>query len=266
MSDKAIWLAVLLIISCCGQLLADTFGSGANQFSIDFVTIGNPANPADTTGSPNPAGSVPYVYRIGKYETSEDMVAKANTLGNLNFLYSSILRWPNKPATGLSWFMAARFVNWLNTSSGYPPAYKFDYQPGEPRYNANDLVRYWSLSDPGYQADNRIRNKLAKYFLPSDDEWYKAAYYDPVAEHYWDYPTGSDTPPDGIDFVGDTQFDAVFRDGGTLRNPFDVMNVGVLSPYGTAGQGGNVYEWQETPESPTAPFPAPERYIRGGNI
>ena len=47
---------------------ADTFGSGANQFQIEFVTIGNPGNPADTTGDPNPAGSVPYEYRIGKYE------------------------------------------------------------------------------------------------------------------------------------------------------------------------------------------------------
>jgi hypothetical protein len=28
-------------------------------------------NPADTTGSPNPAGSVPYSYRIGKHEISE---------------------------------------------------------------------------------------------------------------------------------------------------------------------------------------------------
>ena len=33
---------------------ADTFGSGENQFAIDFVTIGNPRNPPDTTHDPNP--------------------------------------------------------------------------------------------------------------------------------------------------------------------------------------------------------------------
>ncbi|HJQ82268.1 MAG TPA: hypothetical protein VJ828_20060 [Lacipirellulaceae bacterium] len=53
---------------------ADVFGSGASSFEVEFATIGNPANPPDTTGSPNPAGSVPYAYRIGKYEVSEQMI------------------------------------------------------------------------------------------------------------------------------------------------------------------------------------------------
>ena len=38
---------------------ADMFGTGGNQFTIDFVDIGNPNNTADDTGSPNPAGTVP---------------------------------------------------------------------------------------------------------------------------------------------------------------------------------------------------------------
>ena len=64
-----------------GAVLADTFGSGANSFSIDFVTIGNPGNPPDA--NPNPAGAVPYSYRIGTYEISELMIDKANALGGL---------------------------------------------------------------------------------------------------------------------------------------------------------------------------------------
>ena len=60
---------------------ADTFGSGANTFDIEFVTIGNPGNAADTTGNPNPAGSVPYTYRMGKFEISEQMIDKANAAG-----------------------------------------------------------------------------------------------------------------------------------------------------------------------------------------
>ena len=62
---------------------ADTFGSGDNTFEIEFVTIGDPGNLADTTGIPNPAGSVDYVYRIGKYEISREMVDKATADGGL---------------------------------------------------------------------------------------------------------------------------------------------------------------------------------------
>jgi Sulfatase-modifying factor enzyme 1 len=78
------------------------------------------------------------------------------------------------------------------------------------------------------------------------DEWYKAAYYDPAAGVYYDYPTGSDNIPDGIDFAGDTTFDAVFNQGGANPMPNDVTDVGVLSPYGAAAQGGNVWEWEES--------------------
>ena len=36
--------------------MTESFGSGDNAFSMDFVTIGNPGNAADTMGSPNLAG------------------------------------------------------------------------------------------------------------------------------------------------------------------------------------------------------------------
>ena len=75
MNRNRFWQTALLIV--CVQAIgqcsyADTFGSGANSFDIDFVTIGNPGNPPDTTGVPNPAGSVPYVYRMGKYDGHVD--------------------------------------------------------------------------------------------------------------------------------------------------------------------------------------------------
>lgn len=56
-----------------------SFGSGVNQFNMEFVTIGNPGNAADTTGDPNPAGSVGYTYSVGKYEVSEQMISKYNS-------------------------------------------------------------------------------------------------------------------------------------------------------------------------------------------
>jgi len=74
----AIALASLSTI-CSAQTITETFGTGANAFSMDFVAIGNPGNAADTTGSPNPAGSVGYTYNLGKYEVSRDMITKANS-------------------------------------------------------------------------------------------------------------------------------------------------------------------------------------------
>jgi len=208
---------------------ADIFGSGANSFEIEFVTIGSPGNAPDTTGDPNPAGAVPYEYRIGKYEVSEQMVDNANALGGLGIIKDT--RGPDKPATSVSWFEAAKFVNWLNTSTDSAPAYKFD---------SGGNFQLWSFADAGYDPANPFRNRLARYFLPSVHEWYKAAYYDPTSVVYYYYPTGSDNLPDGIDFPGDPIFDAVFTEILPIDEPNDITNVGLLSPYGTAGQGGNV--------------------------
>lgn len=238
-------LIVLVILSLLHQsAAADTFGSGANSFDIEFVRIGNPNNAADTTGSPNPAGSVSYTYRMGKFEISEQMIEKANAEGGLGITKDT--RGPDKPATSTSWNEAARFVNWLNTSQGFQVAYKFALQPGEVGYSANATIELWTISDAGYNPNNLFRNRLARYFLPSANEWYKAAYYDPTSGLYHDYPTGSDNVPSGIDFAGDPNFDAVFFDGASNSQPNDIINVGLLSPYGTAGQGGNVFEWEET--------------------
>lgn len=250
--NRLCWVWAIAVGLVCGSAtFADTFGSGANSFSIDFVSIGNPGNPPDA--NPNPAGAVPYNYRIGKYEIPEDAVNKANALGNLGITIDS--RGPNKPATSVTWYEAAQFVNWLDTSTGSVPAYKFD--------SGGDF-QLWSPTDAGYDATNVYRNKIARYFLPSVNEWHKAAFYDPVAGHYWDYPTGSDSVPDGIDFVGDPVFDAVFYDGGSNLGPNDVTNVGLLSRYDTAGQGGNVDEWVETAFDRHNDLVGEARYAAGG--
>src|SRR6478672_11985687 len=99
MKRTLVWPA-LLIVALSNSALADNFGSGANTFTIDFVTISNPGNAADTTGNPNPAGSVPYAFRMGKFEISEQMIDKANTLGGLGITKDT--RGPDKPATSVS--------------------------------------------------------------------------------------------------------------------------------------------------------------------
>jgi formylglycine-generating enzyme len=231
-----------LAVVHCQSARADSFGSGANAFDIDFVTIGNPGNAADTTGNPNPTGSVSYTYRIGKYEIPESMIAKANALGSLSITTSN--RGANKPATLVSWNEAARFVNWLNVNAGSVPAYKFRVQPGQGGYTVNENILLWSPGDPGYDANNPYRNSRARYFLPSVAEWYKAAYYDPENGVYYNYPTGSNTIPTAVasgTAPGTAVFNQMFAPA-----PADYTLAGGLSPYGTMGQGGNVFEMHET--------------------
>ncbi len=192
--------------------------------------------------------------RLGKYEISEQMIDKANALGSLGITKDT--RGRDYPATSVTWYEAAKFVNWLNMSTGGMPAYKFD---------ANGNFQLWESTDPGYDPNNLYRNKLAKYFLPSVNEWHKAAYYDPVAGAYYTYPTGSNDVADGIDFPGDPNFDAVFYDGALNVTPNAVYDVGILSPYGTAGQGGNASEWVETTFDWSNDSSTKDRTILGGS-
>lgn len=235
-----------------------TFGSGGNQFMMEFVTIGNAGNTADTTGDPNPAGAVGYSFEMGKFEVSEDMITKANSAGSLGITTSS--RSANKPATNVTWFEAAKFVNWLNTSQGFQAAYNFD---GSGNFQLWSTTETWQLD-----GQNRFRHKDAQYFLPSVDEWYKAAYHNAsagTAGTYFNYPTGSNGTPDGISSSGDTTFDAVFKSGFNQGGPNDITNAGILSPYGTMGQGGNVWEWEETEFDLTNDSGSSARGLRGGN-
>jgi hypothetical protein len=262
-------MAVVALSATGDPAHADTFGSGASTFNIAFTTIGNPVNLPDTTGSPNPAGSVPYVYNIGTYDISRDMITKANNVGNLAITLQDMTSFGgngvNRPATGVSWNEAARFVNWLDTSTGSAPAYKFALQPGDGGYSANADIQVWIPSDAGYNPNNLYRNSLARYFLPSVDEWYKAAYYDPTTNVYYDYPTGSNSPPTAV-ASGTAAGTAVYNQP-SAQGPADITQAGGLSPYGTMGQGGNIYDWNETDvDLVNGPTPSSsDRIVRGGN-
>jgi formylglycine-generating enzyme required for sulfatase activity len=231
-------LALGCYVSVAG---ADTFGSGANSFNIEFVTISSPGNPSDSVvpnavSDPLPSGTVNYSYRMAKYEISEEIVAKVNALsdaaGDPLGLDVDIERGPQKPATGLSWFDAARFVNWLNEDQGYAPAYKFD---------SAGAFQLWEPTDPGFNAKNPFRNRQARYVLPSADEWHKAAYYDPLNDRYWLYPFGSDDPPVAV-ASGTDPGTAVYNQAG----PADVYLAGGENLFGLVAMAGNVAEWEET--------------------
>jgi formylglycine-generating enzyme required for sulfatase activity len=240
--------------ACAGVV---TFGSGANQFQMEFVTIGNPGNAADTTGSPNPAGAVGYEFGIGKFEVSEGMIEKYNAnFGTANSLeITKDTRGVAKPATSVSWNEAARFVNWLNTSTGGFAAYNFTSG------GVNDNIAIWTAADTlDYDPANPYRSKRATYVLPNYDEWYKAAYYSPGGIYY-DYPTGSNTVPTAV-ASGTADGTAVYN---SQPGPADVDQAGGLSPYGVMGLGGNVSEWEETSFDFANSSGSSIRARRGGN-
>ncbi|MDZ4656545.1 MAG: SUMF1/EgtB/PvdO family nonheme iron enzyme [Bythopirellula sp.] len=255
-------LATLISLSCFGRAVADTFGSGANVFDIEFVDIGNPGNPADTTGTPTGAGSVPYTYRLGKYEISEQMIDKANILGGLGI--SWFVRGPDKPAGSVSWNEAARFINWLNITSGSVAAYKFALQPGGVGYDSNANIELWTVGDTGYDPNNLYRNSLAKYFLPSANEWYKAAYFDPAIGTYHRYPVIANPINENIAPTavasGTTPGTAVF----SQPIPADITLAGGLGYFGTMAQAGNMFEWEETNFNLINNNPPQIRGYRGG--
>ena len=238
------------------QTITETFGSGANAFTIDFVTIGNPGNAADTTGTPNPVGRVDYTYNLGKYEVSRDMVEKANILGSLGITLADISSYGgngvNKPATGTSWLEAAKYVNYLNTNSGGVAAYKFD--------GAGNF-QLWSSGDAGYSSSNQFRNSLAKYFLPSSNEWFKAAYGNPSGT-WSNYPSGSgDVAPRAVS-SGTFYGTAVYN--GQI-GPADITNSGGLSGFGAMALGGNAWEWTESAYDGSNDTNGEVRVLRGGS-
>jgi formylglycine-generating enzyme required for sulfatase activity len=237
--------------SASAVTVIENFGTGANAFTMEFVTIGNPGNAADTTGSPNPAGSVAYTYNLGKYEVSMDMITKANAAGSLGITMSIYDgNGVNVPATGMSWYAAATYVNWLNTSTGGTAAYKF----------VGGTFQLWAPTDAGYNANNMFRNSLAKYVIASSNEWYKGAYG--KADGSWsNFPNGSDSAPTTV-ASGTAENTAVYNvESG---RPADINNAGGLSAYGTMGQGGNVYEWNETAFDGTNNTADENRELRGG--
>ena len=65
---------------------------------------------------------------------------------------------PN-PVNHVSFFDAMRFVNWLQNGQG----------------SGGTETGVYTISD----GISETRNPSASFWLPSENEWYKAAYYDP---------------------------------------------------------------------------------------
>jgi len=253
-------LTGLLLVAALGALTcplraalvssSDTFGTGANQFTIDFTEIGNPNNSADLNGF----GSVGYNYRIGTYEISQNQLNLAVASGLSHVTAGA---WSgDKPAASMSWYESAAFVNWLNVSTGFQPAYDLTWS------GSAWSMTLWTAGDPGYDASNQYRNSLAKYFLPSEDEFYKAAFGKIDGSGYYLYPTASNTPPTAVT-SGTASGTAVYNQSWP-QGPASVYEAGGSSSYGTMGQGGNIQEWQESSSNGLNNNTGDNRMVRGG--
>ena len=201
--------------------------------SIDYVSIGNAGNAADPLTS---YGAVVYAYQIGKYEvTNAQYVEFLNAKGATNsavifngamagygitqsgssgsYSYSVSSTYANMPVGGTTWFDAARFTNWLGNDQG----------GGSMETGAYTLNGAMSGVFPA--------NAGAQVYIPSENEWYKAAYYNGATSAYSLYPNGQNSI---------TPADANYYGFG----PADV-DYGTPGSYGTYGQGGNVWEWND---------------------
>ena len=232
---------------------ADTVGKSSNSFSLEFLAIGNPGNTNDSTGF----GGVSYNYKIAKYDVSVNQLQKAISGGLAHMVAGA---WTGDQPANLSWYQAAAFVNWLNTNSGFAPAYNLTWKSNSWSMALWPTNQVWTLG--GY---NPFRNKDTHYFLASENEYYKAAYYDPTKNNnsggYWSYPTGSDGAPVPVS-SGTNAGTAVYNN---QVAPASVYLAGGLSPYGTMGQGGQVGHLAEGNLNTNNWDPTGVRASRGGD-
>ena len=247
--------------------------------TIEYVTVGDAGNAADpATGGLY--GAVSYEYQIGKYEVTNAQYAEflnnvaatdANFLYNTNmgtnarggierrgssgsYSYEVKTNMGDKPVNYVSIGDAMRFTNWINNGQGAATT----------ESGAYDMTQ--SLLTV-------VHNGSANVWLHTENEWYKAAYYQPAAEggdgdSYWLYPTQSNTTPTRatVDANGNITNDganvANYDDGanwnGQSGNVTTVGSAGATSYYGAYDLGGNVLEWNEA-------IITSERGVRGGD-
>jgi formylglycine-generating enzyme len=248
----ALWAAFALTSSLQAQPLVN----------IETVTVGDAGNAADATGY----GAVGYEFNIAKYEvtigqytTFLNAVAATDTYSlynpnmatNLNmagitqagssgsFSYSA-LGSGNRPISYVSWFDGARFANWMNNGA---------------TNGASTETGAYTLN--GATTGIITKNPGADWWIPSEDEWYKAAYSMGGGTNagYWDYPTQSDSTPGNL--IGGATNQANYNNGvysvtqsNTLDSTLNYLTAAgtfsnSASAYNTFDQGGNVSEWND---------------------
>ena len=215
-------------------------------------------------------GIVEYDYRMGVYEITnrqwDEFTAELGVpvTGNPSEAYDSGFYdlgtgTIDVPTNNTSWYEAAQFVNWLNTSTGHQAAYKFTGTQGQSDYT----FATWDAAD-AWGGTNLYRHKEAFYFLPDEDEWFKAAYWNGTSIQ--DYATqAGDTlhQGDGSSGTGWNYYDDGYPTDPT--GPWDVGS-GSQELHGTFDMMGNIWEWVESPEPGASDGVVSERGMRGGEL
>jgi hypothetical protein len=249
----------------------------ASSVIIDWVEIGGPGNLCDPQ-SQGCFGAVADVYFISRTEVTNEQYAeflnavaatdpkalfnnlmlsapggitRSGTSGS--FTYLPIEDREDKPVNWVSFHDSLRFVNWLENG-----------QPVGPQDIDTTEDGAYTITVMG-EIDNSItRNPGASIFLTSEDEWYKAAYYDPLSANYFASTASSDdwticAVPGATPNTANC--DQVVGDVGDVT---DVRSyTASASPNGTFDQGGNVSEWNEA-ILPT--FPSTRGHRGGGYL
>ncbi len=265
-----------------GVMAAGLLPFAAGAVSIDLVPVGdlgNAPDPLNTSAVPG-IGSVSYAYDIGKFEVQNSQyaeflnsVAATDTYGlystgmdsglsggitrsgsSGSYTYDVKPNMGDKPVNWVSFYDAVRFVNWLE--NGQPT--------GAQGAGTTETGSYTLFTDGSNNTTNvSARAANATWVIPTENEWYKAAYHQPSgsggpSDNYWLYPTQSDSAPTpGLaDATG-----SITNDGPNVANYLlsadwngqdgNVTTVGSAgassdSYYGTFDQGGNIREWDET--------------------
>jgi formylglycine-generating enzyme required for sulfatase activity len=247
------------VVLAANAAMADTFGTPGNEFTIDFVTISGATNP---TGS---YGIVNRDYRMGTREITNAQWDKFKAVygtptgSDGGYSLGSYFTGTNVPTDRASWFEAAQFVNWLNTSTNHSAAYKFTGTQGQSDY----AFAPWSPTDPGYDAGNPYRNTAAKYVLPTENEWVKAAYWNGASLQT--YATVGDVSPTQGNGKSGSGWNYYVNGSGYATDPMGTWAVGSGSQElnGTHDMMGNAWEWTESPWLTGAYEASSARVLRG---
>lgn len=266
---------VFLLSACAGESSSSTSSSNCvGLVCIEAVNVANAGNPADAdTGF----GAVGDPYAIGKYEvkvgqyvvflnavattTDQDAIRDlwSPDMQNLKSYVSAVglitragLGTSTQPYVytemvdsslgansgerailNISWFSAARFANWLHNGA---------------TASASTETGAYTLN---YATSGVFtKNADARWWIPSEDQWYKAAYYDPTkagSNKYWKYPTRSDALPVAEAFPSGSNsanYDSPTALEGKRITPVGVY-AGSVSYYGTYDQAGLMWEWND---------------------
>jgi formylglycine-generating enzyme len=273
-TSGVVLVAVAIALAVSVAQAADVFNMPSGQTSLQFVTVGDPGNANDTAGSYR--GAVAYTYQIGKYDVTvaqycEFLNAVAATdnyglyntgmaippssgwyavgcgiarSGNSGSYSYEVTGNPDFPVDYVSWGSAARFCNWLQL--GQPTG-----SEGPETTEAGAYTMDGATTNAALMAVTR--NAGATYWIPTRDEWYKAAYYKGGGTNagYWTYPTRSDfTPSNVLSETGTNNANFALGNGTGFTDPENYLTeVGAFDaspgPYGTYDVGGNIAQWNE---------------------